>query len=201
MARGGDPDEGWALSEGISLVGGFEAARSPELSVSALFSQHFEDVYRMVARLLGPGASDADIEDITQLVFIAAHRGRHRYRGEGRVTTWLYGIATKVVLSQLRSWRRQRRLVAALELELNDPTPSPERQAEAKHELARVWRCLMRLSPKLRVVYVLAVVEGRTGEEIASMLDIPVATVWSRQHQAKKKLAAALERDQRRRAS
>ncbi len=167
-------------------------------SVSEMFSAHFEDVYRMVAHLLGPGACDADVEDLTQQVFVAAHKSWTRYRGEGRPTTWLYGIATRVVLSNLRSWRRHRRLIAALELELQDSFPSAEAQTQAKHELARIWRNLMRIKPAKRVVYVLHVVQGHSGEQIATMLDIPVATVWTRLHHARKELTAALDREERR---
>ena len=110
-------------------------------------------------------------------------------------------IASNVVMNNLRSWRRHRRLVAALELEISEPNPSPEREAEAKQQLAQVWRALMRLSPKKRVVYVLHIVEGRSGEEIAAMLNIPVATVWTRLHHARKALDAALERERRKEAS
>lgn len=175
------------------------AARQSALpSTEALFARHFDDVYRMVAHLLGPGASDADVEDVTQQVFVTAHRARARYRGEGKVTTWLYGIASRVVLNNLRSWRRHRRLVAALELEAAELGPSPEREACSKQELAQVWRALMRISAKKRVAYVLHVVEGRSGEEIAELLDVPVATVWTRLHHARKALDAALEAERRR---
>jgi RNA polymerase sigma-70 factor (ECF subfamily) len=171
-------------------------------SIHALFTRHFDDVYRMVAHLLGPGAAAADVEDVTQQVFVAAHKALPRYRGEGRPTTWLYGIATRVVLNNLRSWRRRRRLVAALEHSLAEPpmAASPEREAEARQELARVWRCLMRVGAKKRVVYVLHVVEGRSGEEIAELLQIPVATVWTRLHHARRELSLALDREERRRA-
>ena len=172
-------------------------------SIHALFRRHFDDVYRMVAHLLGPGAGQADVEDVTQQVFMAAHRALPRYRGEGRPTTWLYGIATRVVLNNLRSWRRRRRLVAALESALEGDVAvaaCPERDLAARQELNRVWRCLMRVGPKKRVVYVLHVVEGRSGEEIAELLEIPVATVWTRLHHARRELNAALDRDERRNA-
>lgn len=190
--------------DGVSAVSGIEARAEPTAArvelpaTEALFAQHFDDVYRMVAHLLGPGASDADIEDITQHVFVTAHRARGRFRGESQPTTWLYGIATRVVLNTLRSWRRHRRLVAALELEAVAPAPSPEASTEARQELARVWQALMRIPPKKRIVYVLHVIEGRSGAQIAELLDIPVATVWTRLHHARKALEAALTRAQRR---
>lgn len=190
------PETHARMGEGLTVMSGLD--RPAALCTQDLFARHFDDVYRMVSHLLGPGASDADVEDLTQQVFVAAHRARHRYRGEGQPTTWLYGIATRVVLNALRSWRRRRRLVAALELEAEVVEPSPEARTEARAELARVWRCLMRIPATKRIVYVLHVVEGRSGEQIAQMLQIPVATVWSRLHHARKALDAALARDARR---
>jgi RNA polymerase sigma-70 factor (ECF subfamily) len=52
----------------------------------------------------------------------------------------------------------------------------------------------MRVSPKKRVVYLMHEVEGLSGQEIALALEIPVATVWTRLHHARKELLKALER-------
>jgi RNA polymerase sigma-70 factor (ECF subfamily) len=179
------------MTAGLQVV----SEEAAETAVPRLFRAHFNDVYRMVAHLLGPGASPSDIEDLTQQVFIAAHRGWSRYRGEGQVTTWLYGIASRVVLSNLRSWRRHRRLITALQAEplASDRAPL-EQRTEAKQELTRVWQVLMCIKPKKRIVYVLHVVEERSGEEIAEILNIPVATVWTRLHHARKELAARMDR-------
>src|SRR5688572_9335750 len=62
-------------------------------TVEGLFRSHFADVYRVVGRMLGPSAPRSDIEDLTQQVFLAAHRGWDRFRGESKPSTWLYGIA------------------------------------------------------------------------------------------------------------
>ncbi len=185
------------MTAGVQVVSEVPAQEAAQTAVPRLFRAHFDDVYRMVAHLLGPGASPSDIEDLTQQVFIAAHRGWTRYRGEGQVTTWLYGIASRVVLSNLRSWRRQRRLVSALQAEPAGPGSEAPLDAsiEAKQELTQVWRALMRIKPKKRIVYVLHVVEERSGEEIAAMLNIPLATVWTRLHHARKELAARIDRE------
>lgn len=168
-----------------------------ELSIEAVFRAHAADVHRIVARLLGPGASRADVEDVTQLVFIAIQKALPRFRGESKLSTWIYGVATRVVMTQLRGWRRHRRLIAAvgehLELEY---TRTPEQGAAERQELARVWRCLMQIKPKKRVVYVMHTLEGIGGNEIAEILDIPVATVWTRLHHARKELLAALAREE-----
>ena len=171
-----------------------------DLTTEVLFSRHFSDVYRMVGRLLGPGASDADIEDVVQQVFLQAHRALPRFRGESKVSTWLYGIATRVVMTQLRSWRRQRRLERTVEAELESiDRRSPEASAAEREELARAWQAILRIKPKKRVVYVLFEIEGKSGEEIAALLEIPVATVWTRLHHARRELAKGLARAEKRR--
>lgn len=172
-------------------------ARATDLTTAVLFRRHFEDVYRIVARLLGPGASDADIEDVVQQVFLQAHRSLPGFRGDSKTSTWLYGIASRVVLTQLRSWGRQRRLERAVEAELASAydARSPERAAADRQALARVWRALMKIKPKKRVVYVLFEIEGMSGEQIAEQLEVPVSTVWTRIHHARRELDRLLAKE------
>lgn len=161
----------------------------------ALLFRHFRDVFRIVARLLGPGAPEADVEDVAQLVFLAAHRAWPRFRGESQVSTWLYGIATRVDLTQLRSFRRQRRLQAALELEpVYSEIRRPDQRYEDREELQRIWRCLLKIKPKKRVVYLLHEVEEKSAEEIGILLEIPIGTVWTRLHHARRELERLLEK-------
>src|SRR5437870_3558486 len=135
---------------GAGVIAGGWSGAEEALSFEAIFRRHFDDVYRMVARLLGPGASAFDVEDITQQVFIAAERALPKFRGECKLTTFLYAIASRVVLTHLRGWRRQRRLLRAL---AEAPFPkteriTPERTASEREELHRVWRCLLAITPK-----------------------------------------------------
>lgn len=165
-----------------------------ELTLEAVFREHAGDVYRVVARLLGPGASSADVEDLTQQVFITVQRVLPTFRGESKLSTWIYGIATRVVLNQLRSWRRRRQMIDALAVLPAEAMPDPERSAANKQELLLVWRCLLKIKPKKRVVYVMHEIEGLSGPEIAEILEIPVATVWTRLHHARRELLAAIEK-------
>jgi RNA polymerase sigma-70 factor (ECF subfamily) len=185
----------WAEQDDQGPEGTADVTAAP-ITLESLFRSHFDDVYRMVGRLLGPGARSADIEDVTQLVFLAAHRALPKFRGESKVTTWLYGIAVRVVLTQLRAWRRHRRLKSALEHEpgVMLRAVSPDETVAQRQELVRVWSCLMKIKPEKRVVYVLHEVEGLPGAEIAAALGIPVATVWTRLFHARKELNRALAR-------
>jgi RNA polymerase sigma-70 factor, ECF subfamily len=172
------------------------APAARDLSVESVFRAHFDDVYGMVGRLLGPGAQSADIEDITQQVFIVVQRALPQFRGDCKTTTWLYAICSKVVLTSLRSWRRQRRLTAAVAAELEGiaSDQTPEQTATRRQELVRVWRCLLKIKPKKRIVYILHMIEGMSGQEISLALEIPESTVWTRLHHARLELAKTLER-------
>lgn len=173
-----------------------EATRTTEASITIddLVRQHGARVHRMVASLLGPGASDADVQDLAQDVFLGAHRALPRFRGDAKVETWLYGIATRVVLMHLRSWRRRRRLRRAVEAErFEERSVDIERAADQRAELLRVWRCLARIAPKKRVAYVLYEVEGLSGKEIAEALDINEATVRTRVYHARRELLQMYE--------
>lgn len=173
-----------------------------ELTLESLFRDHVGDVHRIVARLLGPAASDSDVDDLVQQVFVAVHSALPRFRGDSKVTTWLYGIATRTVLGHLRSGRRHRRMVETLEAMtalLPAATAHPEDEAERRDSLRRVWRALMSIKPKKRVVFLLYEVEGLTGREIAEALDIRPATVHTRLYHARKELDAALAKLEARR--
>src|SRR5688572_13322193 len=132
---------------GLARTGAVEGVGAERLTLEGLFRQHADDVHRIVRRLLGLGATEADVDDLVQQVFLAVHRALPSFRGESKTSTWIYGIASRTVLNHLRSWRRYRVMVARLE---EDPWPveRPDRQLESRDELRRVWRCLMRIKAK-----------------------------------------------------
>lgn len=175
-----------------------ERAFGEPLTVELLFRRHGKDVFRIVRRLLGPAASDADVDDVTQQAFLAAHRDLSRFRGESAPMTWLYGIASRTVLMHLRSWRRRQRMIAAFaeEIRANEvPIQSAESTMVQQQELQRVWKQLLKIKPKKRIVFLLHEIEGLSGKEIASALEIPEATVWTRLHHARRELVDLMRKE------
>src|SRR5688572_17551784 len=83
---------------------------APALEVGELYRLHGAEVARWAARLLGPGA---DVEDVVHEVFLVVQRRLAQFRGEARVTTWLYEITFRVA----QSWRRRRRFRSWLGLD------------------------------------------------------------------------------------
>lgn len=166
------------------------------MSLAALFERHAHDVSRLVSRLLGPGASRADMEDLTQQVFLAAHRALPAFRGDAKPSTWLYGIATRVVYREIRGWMRRRRMIATLEAVLAvgpSVQAAHDRTVEQRIELAKIWRHLLDIDAKKRMVLILHDLEGMSGREIAAVLEIKEPTVHTRLYHARRELMARLE--------
>ena len=133
-------------------------------------------------------------------MFLAAHRALPRFRGDSKATTWLYGIASKVVLTHLRSRRRRNRLRDALEAasQLPPDARDPEDQVHQRRVLLRVWRKLMRIDAKKALVFILFEVEGLSGAEIAEVLNIKIGTVWTRLHHARREVVDVLKKEEKR---
>jgi RNA polymerase sigma-70 factor (ECF subfamily) len=72
----------------------------------------------------------------------------------------------------------------------------PDRLLAARDELARVERAFAQLSDAKRSVLLMAEVEGMSCEEIAAALEIPVGTVWTRLHHARRHLSMALRAEE-----
>ncbi len=167
------------------------------LTLESLFRAHADDVGRIVRRLLGPAASRADVDDVSQQVFLAVHRALPRFRGESKVTTWIYGISTRVVLNHLRGWRRYRTMIARFESStaLDAPPPGTEETYAQREAYRRVWGALLRMPADRRVVLILHELEGKSTGEIAAALELGEEAVRSRLRRAKQDLAARLAAD------
>lgn len=134
----------------------------------------------------------ADAEDATQETFIIVHRALPRFRGEAAPATWVYRIALRVAARARKRRRRRAGLPLARE-HAEDLAASPDPDhVQAKDEVLRVRAALADLSPDHRAVISLFAIDGLSHEEIAEVLGVPVGTVWSRLHAARKKLKARL---------
>jgi RNA polymerase sigma-70 factor (ECF subfamily) len=169
--------------------------RGDRRAFDLLYRRHADDVYRRMTRLVGP---HPEREDLVQEVFVAAFRGLDRFRGDARLTTWLYRVAVNVAYAHLRR-RRAYDLDAAVDLELMiSGDASPETSAMQRQELIRALRFLDRLKPKKRIAFVLRIVEGLSLDEIGALVGARPAAVGQRVRHAKRELDAMIARDDRR---
>lgn len=159
-------------------------------ALGAVFRAEGPAIHRTISRLVGPGP---DADDCLQLTFETAIGAFPRFRGEASIRTWLTGIAIRVVHAQLRRPARTRRepLTAAPEATTADARPV----VDARRRLARLQQHLDALDVKQRIAFVLHVVEGRSIDEIAALVDASKATTRSRVFWARVRLMKRLRRD------
>jgi RNA polymerase sigma-70 factor (ECF subfamily) len=166
---------------------GPEAQRAP-LDAEALFLAHAPFVASFLHRL---GAPRSEIDDLVQEVFLVAHRKGGFVPGAAQPRTWLAAIALRVARVSKRA--RSRRLeaideqVPAMATEQHDPS----RSAEVRQSLARVQRALSALDLEHRAAFVLYELEGEPCDAIAASFDVPVGTIYSRLHHARRRFLDA----------
>lgn len=161
-------------------------------SAGDLYRAHAGFVAGFLSRM---GAGTVDVEDLTQEVFLVAHRRGGYVEGPARPTTWLAEIALRVLSTHRRTRRRKPETPStdALEGLRSDASGTDDRVASMR-ALERVQQCLEGLDDEHRAVFVLFELEGEPCGAIAAALDVPVGTVYSRLHHARKKFLDAWKR-------
>ena len=139
---------------------------------------------RLARRCADPDVVDQALQD----TFVAVWRKPGSYQGSGEVAAWLWGIAIRRLIDQLR------RRPATLHLvDPNDATsPSAEEQVLLGVQHGDLAGALDRLSPELRAVVQATVLDGLTTREAGRLLGIPAGTVKTRMARAKPLLREGL---------
>jgi RNA polymerase sigma-70 factor (ECF subfamily) len=163
-----------------------EATRAFE----ALLTECGPLAYRVARGVL---RNTADAEDVAQEALLRAYQSFDRLRDRNRFRAWLVRISFRLALDRLRSAkRRELRDVLWSRPAQQPPAATAEDLAASSEFQANLDRALDELPGKLRLVLLLAAMEGHTIDEIASQLGIPIGTVKSRIHVARKQLAEKL---------
>lgn len=152
-------------------------------ALGALYDRHAPALLRFIRRY----CPDEDAEDVLQNTFLRSMAIAHRFENGASAKPWLFGVSLQLLRERRRSLRRWSALL--LSLATQPPRVSPEPSAAAR-ELSRA---LGGLSDAKRCVVLLAEVEGFTCGEIAEILEVPVGTVWTRLHHARRALRKSLE--------
>jgi RNA polymerase sigma-70 factor (ECF subfamily) len=135
------------------------------------------------------GLDLAEAEDVAQETFVKAWLALPKYQPAlGSWRAWLCRIAVNLAIDRQRRQRPQ--------VELDDRLPAGGRsvseQAEADLQAQAVRRALASLPPASRAALVLSEYQGLSYAEIAAALDIPLGTVMSRLHYARRRLRELL---------
>lgn len=164
------------------------AARGDAEAFRQLVEAYQTPAYRLAARMCGPDSA----EDVTQEAFLAAWRALPEFRGDCRLSTWLYRLVSNAAIDCLRREKKHRDTGDVDDLELPDGGPSPQEQAERSDTRDAVRWALDRLSPEHRQVLLLRFMQELDYGEIARALNVSEGTVKSRINRAKSKLREVL---------
>jgi RNA polymerase sigma-70 factor (ECF subfamily) len=164
--------------------------------LETLYRAHAPTVARWAAKLAGPLV---DVDDLVHEIFLVVRRRLPEFRGDAKVTTWLYRITERVACESRRKdgFRRWFSRVRHIEIQrtLAPPHLTPVDEYERRQCSERVYRILDRLPKKYRNVLILFELEELSGEEIASLTGLKTATVWVHLHRARARFIAEMKRD------
>jgi RNA polymerase sigma-70 factor (ECF subfamily) len=154
-----------------------------------LIADYADMVYRVCYRILqDPG----DAEDAMQETFITVYRSIDSFRGDSKLSSWLYRVAANKSLSILRSRKRKQSLNVSLETDEGDELPIadesigvPEDLLLREENLQVLQEALDAMSPKLRAAVVLYELEDLSIKETAEALDISESATKVRVHRGR----------------
>ena len=172
-------------------------AEPAALEVRTIYREHARFVWLSLQRL---GIHPSDLDDIAQDVFMIVHRRLDTFDRRARVSTWLFGICMRVAANyrRRRRWTRE-----VLSNGSDDDRPATLTAADdilvrrEQREIAE--RALNRLEVAKRATFVMFEIESLSCLEIAELMNVPVGTVYSRLHSARRELEKHLTRDLARR--
>lgn len=176
-----------------SLPSIMTAATREPLDATAVYVAHGDFVWASLQRL---GVQPHDLDDVLQEVFMIVHQRLHTFDHTSKVTTWLFGICLRAASDHRRRAYRRREHVgdAPVEEQPGATTATPEDDAVGREARAQLDEILDELDLDKRAVFVMFEVEEMSCDDIASIVGVPVGTVYSRLHAARKQFDKALAR-------
>ncbi|MGH6770709.1 MAG: sigma-70 family RNA polymerase sigma factor [Xanthobacteraceae bacterium] len=154
-------------------------------AMDTLYRRHHVRVYRFLLRLMKDAAN---AEDLTSDVFIDVWREARRFEGRSQVSTWMLAIARHKAFRALRR-RVNDRLDDEMLANIPDDADRADVVIEKQRQSGVLQHGLMQLSPTHREVIDLVYYHGKSIAEVAEITDAPQATVKTRIHYARKRLA------------
>ena len=166
--------------------------RGDEGAFQELVDEHKRLVFALIARVI-PDRSRT--EDAAQDVFLRIYRGLPYFRGESRLSHWIYRIVAHVCAQE----QTRRPVAASLDDDRTRPaTPAAmDRQFSDLELRERLEKAIARLPPNQRLLVAAHYLEGVQYEDLAEALNLPMGTVKTHLYRAKQQLRRMLETDLR----
>lgn len=189
-----------ALQEGGDAELIRRARKGEELAREELARRCRRSAYVLAVQLL---RRPEDAHDIAQDAVMRFFAHLPRFRSQASIEPWLYAIVRNRVRDLVR--RKRVRTTEPLEgpagdlrVDVIDTCPSPEADTARRQLQAQLWRALSALEPTHREILVLRDYQDMTYDDIARTLHIPLGTVMSRLHRARKAAGEAFREERRR---
>jgi len=150
---------------------------------------------------LGIVQSAEDAEDVAQEVFVQLYESINSFKGESKLTTWLYKITISKAMDHLRRKKRKKRfafvqsLFGADEELVHDPPDfvHPGVSLDNKERAKELFRAIDQLPPNQKIAFTLHRIEGLSYQEVSAIMKMSLASVESLLHRARKNLKKILE--------
>lgn len=171
-----------------------------EAAFRYLVETYKDRVYNTVISIV---QNPEDAEDVTQEVFIQVYRSVGTFKGESKISTWLYRIATTRSLDLLRSRKSKKRFgfIQRLFGEGNEPVfeipdyNHPGIALDRKENAARLFKAIRQLPENQKIAFTLHKMEDLSYHEISEVMKTTVPAVESLLHRARLNLRKMLEKD------
>jgi RNA polymerase sigma factor (sigma-70 family) len=171
-----------------------------ETAFKYLVDTYQERVYNTA---IGIVQNAEDAEDVAQEVFIQVYRSIHNFKGESKLSTWLYRIATTRALDLLRSRKSKKRFGVLQRLfgEGNEPVfeipdfNHPGVALDRKENAAKLFKAIKQLPENQKVAFTLHKLEDLSYQEISEIMKTSLPDVDSLMHRAKQNLRKILEKE------
>lgn len=167
------------------------------------FERFFYEYASRIGSIAKSYLGSDDVDDIVQEVFMRVLKGIKRFKGDSKLSTWLYRITVNVCNDFLKKRKRHGEVLVDFEDEEEPPYLEPTSDTDVLREvaeelsLAMINEIIGKLPPTDRLLITMRDVNGLSYEEIANALDVPVGTVKSRLHYAREKLRKLLQRSEK----
>lgn len=182
----------------IELIQGLQ--RGDENAFKYLVTNYQDRVFNTS---IGIVQNAEDAEDVAQEVFIQVYRSIHNFKGDSKLSTWIYRIATTRSLDLLRSRKSKKRFGLMQRFFGDDNEPvyeipdfnHPGVALDRKENAAKLFKAIAQLPENQKIAFTLHKLEDLSYQEVSETMKTSIAAVESLMHRAKLNLRKILEKE------
>lgn len=177
-----------------------ELKKGKETAFKSIVDNYQNMVYNTCLSIV---KNEEDAEDLAQEVFVQVYQSIQSFKGESKLSTWIYRIATTKSLDHERKKKRKKRFgfVKSIfgdenEVVINPPDfHHPGVALDQKENAAKLFRAIDKLPENQKIAFILNKTEGLSYQEVSEVMNVSVSSIESLLHRAKNNLRKILEKE------